>query len=377
MSVFWSSSKVPPKSKSVPATAKDTRADAFRAFALPADHPGFVTGGRVMGGKVGVLVLNLGTPDATSYWPMRRYLSEFLSDKRVIDWPAAVWQPILQGIILSVRPGKKGKDYASIWNNERNEGPLLSITRSQAEKLAEELAQYSDKIIVDFAMRYGNPATGPAIERLLKQGCDRILLLPMYPQYSVATTATAADEAFRKLMTMEWQPAVRVAPPWHDDPAYIDALALSVKTHLASLDFEPDMLIASFHGVPQRYLAKGDPYHCQCVKTARLLREALNWPQDHYRQTFQSRFGPEQWLKPYTDKTVEELAKSGVKKMVMIAPGFSADCLETLEELDVENREIFLHNGGEKFSYIPCLNDSKLGVDVMRAVALRELGGWI
>jgi protoporphyrin/coproporphyrin ferrochelatase len=352
-------------------TKQDPRDSTFRAFKLPTDHP------RVMGGKVGVLVLNLGTPDGTDYWSMRRYLSEFLSDKRVIDWPAAVWQPILQGIILSIRPSRKGKDYDTIWNHEKNEGPLLTITRSQAEKLAMELSGVSDKIVVDFAMRYGNPATGPAIERLLKQGCDRILLLPMYPQYSVATTATAADEAFRQLMKMEWQPSVRVAPPWHDDTVYIDALAKSVRTHLATLDFEPEVLMASFHGVPKRYLTKGDPYHCQCVKTGRLLRETLDWPKEQFWQTFQSRFGPEQWLQPYTDKTVEELAKSGVKRLVMIAPGFSADCLETLEELDVENREIFLHNGGEKFSYIPCLNDSDLGVEVMKTVALRELAGWI
>ena len=349
----------------------DPRDTSFRAFQLPTDHP------RVMGGKIGILVLNLGTPDGTDYWSMRRYLSEFLSDKRVIDWPAAVWQPILQGIILSIRPSKKGKDYDTIWNHEKNEGPLLTITRSQAEKLAAELSLISDKIVVDFAMRYGNPATGPAIEKLLKQGCDRILLLPMYPQYSVATTATAADEAFRQLMKMEWQPSIRVAPPWHDDTVYIDALAKSVRTHLATLNFKPEVLMASFHGVPKRYLTKGDPYHCQCVKTGRLLRETLDWPKDQYWQTFQSRFGPEQWLQPYTDKTVEELAKSGVKRLVMIAPGFSADCLETLEELDVENREIFLHNGGEEFSYIPCLNDSDLGVSVMKTVALRELAGWI
>ncbi len=350
---------------------RDPREEANRAFRLPGDHP------RVMGGKVGVLVLNLGTPDGTGYWPMRRYISEFLSDKRVIDWPAAVWQPILQGIILSIRPGRKGKDYETIWNKDRNEGPLLTITRSQSEKLAAELSMLSDKIIVDFAMRYGNPATGPAIENLMKRGCDRILLLPMYPQYSVATSATAADQAFRQLMTMEWQPSVRVAPPWHDDPVYIDALAESVRAHVATLDFEPEVLLASFHGVPKRYLMKGDPYHCQCVKTGRLLREALNWPKDRFVQTFQSRFGPEEWLKPYTDVTVEEIAKSGVKRMVMIAPGFSADCLETLEELDVENREIFEHNGGEHFSYIPCLNDSDLGVKVMKHVVMRELGGWV
>jgi protoporphyrin/coproporphyrin ferrochelatase len=283
----------------------------------------------------------------------------------------------LQGIVLAVRPGRKGKDYETVWNKERNEGPLLTITRSQAEKLAAALAQLSPRIVVDFAMRYGNPATGPAIESLLKRGCDRILLLPMYPQYSVATTATAADEAFRKLMKMEWQPAVRVAPPWHDDPVYIDALAESIRRHLAALDHEPEMLVASFHGVPKRYLLKGDPYHCQCAKTARLLRETLGWPKERFVQTFQSRFGPEEWLKPYTDETVERLAKEGVKSMAIIAPGFAADCLETLEELDGENREIFLHNGGEKFSYIPCLNDGDLGIEVMRRVVVRELGGWV
>jgi protoporphyrin/coproporphyrin ferrochelatase len=350
---------------------RDPREASYRALKLPGDHP------RVMGGKIGVLVLNLGTPDGTDYWSMRRYLSEFLSDKRVIDWPAVLWQPILQGIILSIRPSRKGRDYASIWNTDRNESPLLTITRSQAEKLQAELSVLSDNVIVDFAMRYGNPPTGPAIENLLKQGCDRILLLPLYPQYSAATTGTAADQAFRQLMAMEWQPAVRVAPPWHDDPVYIDAIAQSIRDKIATLDFEPEVVVCSFHGVPKRYLMKGDPYHCQCAKTGRLLREALGLPVEKFRQTFQSRFGPEQWLQPYTDVTVEELAKSGVKRMVMLAPGFSADCLETLEELDVENREIFLHNGGEHFAYIPCLNDSDLGLKVMKHVALKELGGWL
>jgi ferrochelatase len=349
----------------------DPREAEFRKLKLPGDHP------RVMGGKVGVLLLNLGTPDGTDYWSMRRYLSEFLSDKRVIDWPAALWQPILQGIILTTRPGRKGKDYASIWNNERNEGPLLTFTRSQAEKLAADIGMMSDRVIVDFAMRYGNPATGPAIEKLLKQGCDRILLVPLYPQYSVATTATAADQAFRKLMSMEWQPSVRVAPPWHDDPVYIDALADSVRSHLATLDWEPEVLVVSFHGVPKRYLLKGDPYHCQCAKTARLLRETLGLPAERFVQTFQSRFGPEEWLKPYTDETVEALAKKGVKRMAMVAPGFTSDCLETLEELNVENREIFEHNGGAHFTYIPCLNDGDYGMRVIKHVVMRELAGWM
>lgn len=343
----------------------------FIPASLPADHP------RVRAGRIGVLLLNLGTPDGTDYWSMRRYLSEFLSDKRVIDWPAALWQPILQGIILSTRPGRKGKDYETIWNKERNEGPLLTFTRSQAEKLTDRLRPLSDRILVDFAMRYGNPATGPAIERLLQQGCDRILLVPLYPQYSAATTGTAADQAFRQLMKMEWQPSVRVAPPWHDDPVYIDTLAASIKAHLATLEWEPEVLLVSWHGVPKRYLLKGDPYHCQCVKSARLLREALDWPQERYRTTFQSRFGPEEWLKPYTDETVEALAKSGVKRLAIVAPGFTSDCLETLEELDGENRHIFEEHGGEQFTYIPCLNDSEDGMKVIEHVVRRELMGWV
>jgi ferrochelatase len=350
---------------------RDQREEANRAFKLPGDHP------RVMGGKIGVLVLNLGTPDGTDYWSMRRYLSEFLSDKRVIDWPAAVWQPILQGIILSIRPGRKGKDYDTIWNKERNEGPLLTITRSQAEKLASELSMLSDRIIVDFAMRYGNPPTGPAIENLLKQGCDRILLLPMYPQYSVATSATAADQAFRQLMKMEWQPSVRVAPPWHDDPVYIDALADSIREHIAGLDFEPEVILASFHGIPKSYFEKGDPYHCHCLKTARLLREALALDGKRLVATFQSRFGPEEWLRPYTDETVVKLARDGVKRLAVINPGFVSDCLETLEEIGGLAKESFLHEGGEKFAHIPCLNDGERGIGVLEAVVRRELMGWV
>jgi ferrochelatase len=343
---------------------------AAPAGTLPPDHPPVRTG------RIGVLLLNLGTPDGTDYWSMRRYLSEFLSDKRVIDWPAALWQPILQGVILTTRPGRKGKDYASIWNTERDEGPLLTITREQAEGLA---ARFSGepRVLVDFAMRYGNPATGPAIERLQAQGCDRILLVPLYPQYSAATTGTAADQAFRQLMRMEWQPAVRVAPPWHDDPGYVDALARSIEAHMASLAWEPEVLLVSFHGVPKRYLLKGDPYHCQCVKTARLLRDRLGWPAERYLHSFQSRFGPEEWLKPYTDETVEALAKGGVKRLAIVAPGFAADCLETLEELDGENRHIFEEHGGAEFTYVPCLNASPLGVDVIERVVRRELGGWV
>jgi ferrochelatase len=336
---------------------------------LPAGHP------PVEGGRVGVLLLNLGTPDGTGYRPMRRYLRQFLSDRRVIDLPRWKWWPILNLIVLSLRPGRKGRDYEKIWNREHNEGPLKTVTRSQAEKLAARLG--SDRIVVDWAMRYANPSTASRIEYLQRRGCDRLLLVPLYPQYAAATTATACDEAFRALMRLRWQPAVRVAPPYHDDPVYIDALAQSVRAHLERLDFEPEALIASFHGMPQRYLEAGDPYHCQCQKTSRLLREALAWAPERWHTTFQSRFGNEAWLRPYTIEEVDRLAKSGTRRLAMVAPGFSADCLETLEELDMENRAAFLANGGERFAYVPCLNDSELGMRVIETVVRRELMGWV
>ena len=342
----------------------------------PSNHPD------VPYGKIGVLLLNLGTPDGTDYWSMRRYLKEFLSDSRVIEEPRWKWWPILNLIILTVRPGKKGKDYATIWNNEKNEGPLKTITRDQADKLAERLKGHPS-IIVDWAMRYANPTTESRIKALQAQGCERILLVPLYPHYAAATTATAADHAFRALMTMRWQPAVRVAPAWHDDPVYIDALARSIRTHLAGLDFTPEVLVSTFHGMPKKYHLAGDPYHCHCMKTGRLLREELGrthpefLDKERFVISFQSRFGNDPWLQPYTDETVEKLAKKGVKRMAMVAPGFTADCLETLEELDGENREIFEHNGGEKFSYIPALNASEPGMDVIEAIVRRELMGWI
>jgi protoporphyrin/coproporphyrin ferrochelatase len=336
---------------------------------LPAGHP------PVPSGRIAVLLLNLGTPDGTAYRPMRRYLKEFLSDRRVIDLPRWKWWPILNLVILNVRPGRKGKDYAKIWNRQRNEGPLKTITRSQAEKLGALLAD--DRILVDWAMRYASPATAARIEHLQRQGCDRLLIVPLYPQYAAATTATACDEAFRALMRLRWQPAVRVAPAYFDDPVYIGALADSIGTHLATLGFEPEALLASFHGMPQRYLEAGDPYHCQCQKTARLLRERLAWPSERWHTTFQSRFGSEPWLQPYTIETVERLAKSGIKRLAVVAPGFSADCLETLEELDMENRAMFLANGGEQFAYVPCLNDGELGMRVIEQVVRRELMGWV
>jgi ferrochelatase len=343
--------------------------DISASIHQPADHP------PVRGGRIGVLLTNLGTPDGTTYWPMRRYLKEFLSDRRVIEEPRLKWWLILNLIILTVRPGRKGQDYAKIWNKERNEGPLKTITRSQAEKLAVALAD--ERVVVDWAMRYANPAIEPCIVRLKEQGCDRILLVPLYPQYAAATTATVCDQAFRALMRMRWQPTIRVAPPYGDEAVYIDAIAASIGTHLAGLDFEPEALIASFHGMPQKYLEQGDPYHCQCQKTSRLLREKLGWPAERWHTTFQSQFGSDPWLQPYTIDTVERLAKSGIRRLAVVSPGFSADCLETLEELDMENRDRFLASGGEQFTYVPCLNDSEGGMAVIERIVRRELAGWL
>ena len=344
---------------------------------LPPGHPA------VKPRRVGVLLSNLGTPDATDYWSMRRYLAEFLSDRRVIETPRAIWLLILHLIILTVRPGKKGKDYETIWNRELNESPLKTTTRGQAEKLQAAIAggllgsANRDRVVVEWGMRYGNPSIKGAVERLMAEGCDRILVVPLYPQYAAATSATACDKVFEALMTMRWQPAVRIAPPYHDDPVYIDALATSLKDGLAALDFEPEVILASFHGVPKAYLMKGDPYHCQCVKTGRLLREAMGLTPDELRLTFQSRFGPAEWLQPYTDETVKALAAQGVKRMAVITPGFSADCLETIEEIGGENAEYFHHGGGEKFARIPCLNDGPDGMRVIEAVVRRELMGWV
>jgi protoporphyrin/coproporphyrin ferrochelatase len=352
------------------------RSAAFNPQDNPQDAPLPGTHPDIQHGRIGVLLLNLGTPDATDYWSMRRYLKQFLSDRRVIEVPRWKWWPILNLIILTVRPGRKGEDYKTIWNEERDEGPLKTITRSQAEKLASALKD-DTRIVVDWAMRYANPSTESRIKALAARGCDRILLVPLYPQYAAATSATACDEAFRALMGMRWQPAVRVAPSYHDDPAYIEALAASMRRHLAALDFEPEVIVATFHGMPQSYLDKGDPYHCQCQKTSRLLRAALGWPEHKWLTTFQSRFGSDPWLQPYTDETVKRLAADGVKRLALVAPGFSADCLETLEELDRENRHYFEEGGGEKFAYLPALNDSPEGMRVIEAVVRRELAGWI
>jgi len=337
---------------------------------LPPDHP------TIPPRRIGVLLVNLGTPDATDYWSMRRYLKEFLSDRRVIEVNPVKWWLILNLIILSVRPKRKGKDYEKIWNRERNESYLKTITRSQAEKLGTNFAG-DPRLLVDWAMRYGNPSMGSRLEAMQKAGCDRILVVPLYPQYAAATTATVADKAFDALAAMRWQPALRVAPAYYDQPAYIDALAASLEEGLSKLPFKPDTIIASFHGMPEDYLKKGDPYYCQCAATTRLLRARLGRDETQLMLTFQSRFGTAEWLKPYTDATVKSLAESGVKNLAVITPGFAADCLETLEEIAMENAHIFKRAGGENFAHIPCLNDSDRGMAVIRDVATRELQGWL
>ena len=332
----------------------------------------------VQSGKIGVLLTNLGTPEATDYWSMRAYLREFLSDRRVIELPRLLWWFILNFFILTKRPQKKGKDYETIWNREKDEGPLKTITRSQSTKLAEKLASsHDDKIIVDWAMRYGQPAISSRLQRLLSKGCDRILLVPLYPQYSAATTATACDETFRSLMKMRRQPTLRVASYYYNTPAYINALAICIQQDLAKLSFKPDILLVSFHGMPQEYILKGDPYDQQCLMTTHLLRERLRWDKEKMITTFQSRFGKAAWLQPYTDETVIRLAQNGIKNIAVVAPGFSADCLETLEELDRENRQLFLQHGGECFAYLPALNDRPEGIAVIQDIVERELQGWV
>ena len=329
------------------------------------------------GGRIGVLIVNLGTPDATDAPSVRRYLREFLSDARVIENQGLVWKFVLNAIILPRRPRVKGRDYEKIWNRERNESPLKTITRAQAAKLRATIETVDPTIMVDWAMRYGNPSLDSRIEALAKAGCDRILLLPLYPQYAAATSATVCDIAFLTLIKLRDQPALRVVPPYYDDPVYIEALAVSIEADLRRLPFEPELILASFHGIPKSYVEDGDPYPTHCAATVRLLQQRMKLDDSKLMLTFQSRFGRAEWLQPYTDKTVEALAKQGVKNLAVVTPGFSADCLETLEEIAVENADIFRANGGENFSAIPCLNDSEAGMSVIAHVVLRELQGWI
>ncbi len=328
----------------------------------PPDHPSFPLA------KIGVLLVNLGTPDAAEAKAVRRYLAEFLSDRRVVEIPTLLWKPILHGIILRTRPSKSAHAYAQVWTKDGS--PLAAITRAQADALKDA---FGPDVIVDHAMRYGRPAIVDRLAALKAKGCDRILVAPLYPQYCAATTATANDCAFVALSRMRWQPALRTLPPYYDDSAYIDALASSVRTSLARLDFVPDAIMASFHGMPQRTLELGDPYHCHCQKTARLLSEALG---HELIVAFQSRFGRAKWLEPATDTTLAALPGKGVKRIAVVAPGFSADCVETLEEIQIRGRETFEAAGGTHFAYLPCLNDSAEGMAMLRTVIIRELAGW-
>jgi protoporphyrin/coproporphyrin ferrochelatase len=329
----------------------------------PADHP------QVAPARVGVLLINLGTPDEASPAAVRRYLRQFLSDRRVVEIPPLVWQPILRGIILRTRPKKSAHAYSQVWTPAGS--PLAAITAAQAAALKDA---FGPDVRVDYAMRYGQPAIGERVRALKEAGCTRILLAPLYPQYCAATTATANDEAFRALAAMRWQPAVRTLPPYFDDQRYIRALAEHVSEQLAALDFAPDAIMASFHGMPERTLHLGDPYHCHCRKTGRLLGKALG---RELIVTFQSRFGRAKWLEPYTDETLAKLPGQGVRKIAVVAPGFSADCLETLEELAIRGRDSFHAAGGERFAYLSCLNDTPGGIAMLRAILGTELEGWV
>ncbi len=343
-----------------------------RLLHAPSNHP------PVRRAKIGVLLANLGTPDNYDYWSMRRYLNEFLSDKRVVDYASWKWQPLLQLIILTKRPFSSGANYKLIWNHEKNESPLLTITKDQTEAIAAAMAaRHGSEVMVDFCMRYGNPSTESKVRAMVDAGCERILFFPLYPHYAGATSATANDQFFRALMKEKRQPAVRTVPEYFEHPLYIDALAQSVTAAYAQLDHRPDVLVASYHGMPERYLMQGDPYHCQCAKTSRLLRERLGWEKGSIDTTFQSVFGPEEWLKPYTVDHVAELAKAGKKRIAVMAPAFSADCIETLEEINGEIREAFLHAGGESFTYIPCLNDSPAHISALAAIIEENMSGWL
>jgi len=329
---------------------------------LPVGHP------PVIPPRVGVLLVNLGTPDAPDAPSVRRYLAEFLSDRRVVELPPLLWQPILRGIVLTTRPKKSAEAYRQVWTD--NGSPLAANIRAQALALKDA---FGPGVTVDWAMRYGNPSIEDRLAAMRAAGCDRILLAPLYPQYCAATTATANDKAFQVLQSMRWQPAIRTLPPYYDAPEHIDALAASVKASLAALDFAPDALVTSFHGMPSRTLSLGDPYHCQCQKTARLLADALG---REVTVTFQSRFGKAKWLEPATEATLAAMPANGIRKVAIVAPGFSADCIETLEELAIRGRETFERAGGTHFAYLPCLNESTIGIEMLRALLARELEGW-
>ncbi len=353
--------------------SQDTERPAKCPVHAAPDHP------QIKPARVGILLANLGTPDGTDYWSMRRYLNEFLSDKRVIDYSAWIWQPLLQLVILTKRPFSSGAAYKSIWNEEADESPLMTITKAQTAAIkAEMVKRYGDDVRVDFCMRYGNPSTKSKVREMVEAGCTKILFFPLYPHYAGATSATANDQFFRALMDEKWQPIARVVEPYFDEPSYIEALAQSIERAYAAAEVKPEKLICSYHGVPERYLREGDPYHCQCQKTTRLLKERLGWDDTQIVTTFQSRFGPEEWLKPYTVEEVARLAEEdGIKNIAVCAPAFSADCIETLEEINEEIKESFEEAGGEHFTYIPCLNDDDAHIAALSGVIEKNLTGWL
>ena len=313
------------------------------------DHP------KINFGKTGILLVNLGTPDSTSWLDIRKYLKEFLSDKRVIEVNPVIWQIILNVFILTFRPSKTAKAYKEIWMEKENMSPLRYYTQRQTSKLREKIS--TSNIIVDFAMRYGNPSIKSVMEKMQKDGCENLIVLPLYPQYAAATTATVCDEVYRTLIKARWQPSLQIIPHYESEPLYIDALVNSINKKISEINWQPDLIIASYHGIPKKYFEKGDPYHCYCQKTTRLMKEKFN--KIPIETTFQSRFGPQQWLQPYTDKTLETLPQSGKKNILVICPGFSSDCVETLEEISIQGKESFLKSGGNNFDVIPCLNDNE------------------
>ena len=338
---------------------------------IPDNHP------NILKEKVGVLLLNLGTPNGTDFWSIRRYLKEFLSDPRVIEVNRVLWSVILNLIILNVRPKISAKAYKEIWLETADESPLRFHTREQSESLSQRFKESGVPVEIDWAMRYGTPAIGDRLEEMRAKGCRKILLLALYPQYSATTTASAYDKAFQALQKMRWQPVIRTSPAYYNNKNYIRILAKSINEHIALLDWEPDVLLTSFHGLPRRYLDAGDPYHCECAQTSRLLAEEIGWTGDRVRLAFQSRFGREEWLKPYIQEVITELPSQGIKKIAIISPGFISDCVETLEEVAIGLKESFVEAGGEKFTYVPCLNSSEDSIDLLQELVLNELSGWI
>ena len=327
------------------------------------DHP------KINYGRTGLLLVNLGTPDSTSWRDIRKYLKEFLSDKRVIELNPILWKIILNVFILNFRPSKTAKAYKEIWMKDKNVSPLRHYTEMQTKKLSEKLD--NDKVITDFAMRYGSPSIRSKMKKLQNNGCERIIVIPLYPQYAAATTATVCDEVFRSLIDMRWQPSLQIIPHYESEPLYITALEKSLNKKISEINWKPDLIVASYHGIPKKYFDKGDPYHCYCQKTSRLLSEKFT--KIPIQTTFQSRFGPQEWLKPYTDKTLESLPKEGKKNILVICPGFSSDCVETLEEISIQGRESFLSSGGKNFDVVPCLNDGKDHIDLLEHLAKKYM----